>query len=88
MEKIMFKVQKKQCSTCIYRKNSPLDIQKLEAQVKDEHGFFKGHRVCHHSKEVCCRGFWNKHKDKFQVGQIAQRLNCVEFVNIDIFNNK
>lgn len=79
----MFKVQKKACSTCIYRKDSLLDIKVLEAQVADKYGGFKGHRICHHSKDVCCRGFWNKNKDRFQAGQVAQRLGMVQFVSVD-----
>lgn len=81
----MFKVQKKLCSTCIYRKDSTLDIVELERQVADVRleGFFKGHRICHHSDDVCCRGFWNKNKDKFTAGQLAQRLGLVKFVNVD-----
>ena len=75
-----FKVMKKSCATCIYRKDSSLDLKKLEADVADKYGGFKGYRICHHSKDVCCRGFWNKHKDEFAAGQIAQRLNCVVFV--------
>ena len=78
----MLKVQSKQCETCIYRKDSSLDIKQLESQVADPNmeGYFKGHRICHHSKDVCCRGFWNRHKDQFTLGQIAQRLDLVEFV--------
>lgn len=79
----MFKVQKKACSTCIYRKDSKLDLKHLEEQVKDKWGFFKGHRVCHHSDDVCCRGFWNRHKNDFQLGQLAQRLKAVLFVEVD-----
>lgn len=78
-----FKVQSKSCATCIYRKDSTLDIRKLENDVRDPHMGFKGHRICHHSKDVCCRGFWNRHKDEFPMGQIAQRLNFVEFVKVD-----
>lgn len=78
-----FKVQSKPCATCIYRKDSPLDLKKLEADVADKYGGFNGHRTCHHSDEACCRGFWNAHKDKFAAGQIAQRLGCVEFVEHD-----
>jgi hypothetical protein len=78
-----FKVQSRQCSTCIYRKDSPLNLEALEAQIADPYMGFKGHRICHHSKDVCCRGFWNRHKNEFQAGQIAQRLNCVEFVTVD-----
>lgn len=82
----MFRVQKKQCSSCIYRADSPLDIKQLEAQVADKHGGFKGHRICHHGpskgpNSICCRGFWNRHKDEFAMGQIAQRLNMVKFVS-------
>jgi hypothetical protein len=78
----MFEVQKRACATCIYRKDSSLSLAKLEADVADPHmpGFFKGHRICHHSKTACCRGFWNRHKNKFQMGQIAQRLKLVAFV--------
>jgi hypothetical protein len=82
----MFEVQKKQCETCIYRKDSPLDVKSLEAQIADPRmaGFFTGYRVCHEQprrRKACCRGFWNRHKDHFTAGQIAQRLNWVEFVD-------
>ena len=80
----MFRVQRKPCSTCIYRKNSPLDLARLEAQVRDRRGDFSGHRVCHHSKDACCAGFWNAHKDEFQLGQVSQRLGMVEFVDDDV----
>lgn len=79
----MFKVQRRQCSTCIYRKDSPLDLEALEAQVADKYGGFNGHRICHHTDDVCCAGFWARHKDKFQMGQIAQRLGFVQLVDED-----
>jgi len=81
----MFQIQKKSCVTCIYKKNSQLNIKTLEDEIKDKRGFFKGYRACHHvnSTKVCCRGFWNKHKNNFQAGQIAQRLKLLEFVDID-----
>jgi hypothetical protein len=77
-------VQARMCSTCIYRPDSPLNLEKLENDVRDKYIGFKGMRICHHSKDVCCRGFWEAHKDEFQAGQIAQRLNLVEFVDVDI----
>lgn len=82
----MFRVQRKQCSTCIYRDDCPLDIDKLEADVADNYGAFRSHRQCHHtndSEPACCAGFWARHKDKFQAGQIAQRLDMVQFVDVD-----
>jgi len=78
-----FLVQDRLCATCIYRPDSPLDLNKLENDVRDEYKGFAGHRICHHSDTACCRGFWNKHKNDFPMGQIAQRLNAVEFVHHD-----
>lgn len=76
-------MQKRMCVTCIYRPDSPLDLVKLENDVRDKYIGFKGHRICHHSKDACCRGFWERHKDDFPMGQIAQRLQIVEFVEDD-----
>ena len=83
----MMRVASDQCSTCIYRADSPLDLKSLEAQIADPRmaGFFKGHRVCHTLQDEtgtgpCCRGFWNRHKDRFTAGQIAQRLGLVKMV--------
>lgn len=82
----MFRVQKKQCKTCIYGLKSPLNVARLEAEITDpdESGFFVSYRICHHSKDICCRGFWDRHKDAFNLGRIAQRLHAVEFVEVDI----
>jgi len=46
-------------------------------------GFFSGHRICHHSDTACCAGFFARHKDHFPLGQIAQRLGFVEYVEHD-----
>ena len=81
----MFKVRREPCSTCIYRGDSSLDLKALEAAVRNSYVGFKGYRVCHHTADACCRGFWNAHKDEFQLGQIAQRLDLVEFVDDDRF---
>ena len=78
-----FKVQSRSCDTCIYRKDMKFDLEKLENDVRDQHMGFNGHRICHHSTDVCCRGFWNAHKNEFPAGQIAQRLGIVEYVNVD-----
>lgn len=78
-----FKVQDRMCNTCIYRKDSPLELKKLEGQIADGHGGFNSFRVCHHSNDVCCRGFWNRHKDQSAIGQVAQRMGLVDFVHVD-----
>lgn len=83
----MLKVQRKQCETCIYRKDSILDIVKLEAQCADARlsGHFSSYRACHHAQsgDVVCFGFWARHKDNFDAGQLAQRLKVVEMVDVD-----
>jgi hypothetical protein len=81
----MLEVQRRQCATCIYRPESTLDLKHLEDQVRDAYIGFKGHRVCHHSDTACCRGFWDRHKDAFTLGQLAQRLGLVKFVSHDKF---
>lgn len=78
-----FEVQARPCPTCVYRKDSPLDVRVLEARVADGRGGFNGYRVCHQSSAACCRGFWNRHKDKFSLGQVAQRLGWVSMVESD-----
>ena len=42
----MMRVASDQCSTCIYRADSPLDLKKLEAEIADPNmaGFFTGHQ--------------------------------------------
>ena len=75
----MFKVCKQRCPTCIYRKDSPLNLDRLEREVS----LIDGYRICHYTDNVCCLGFWNNHKNHFNLGRIAQRLNMVEFVDLD-----
>jgi cellulose synthase/poly-beta-1,6-N-acetylglucosamine synthase-like glycosyltransferase len=87
----MFKVQARICATCIY--TWPLDeLRRLLEYIADPAmpGFFDGYRQCHHTPDnskICCRGFWNAHKNDFQAGQIAQRLNLVEFVDVDVMGD-
>jgi hypothetical protein len=89
----VFEVQAKLCASCIYRPDSTLDVRQLERQIADPRmpGFFRSYRACHHAPDrrgVCCRGFWNRHRDHFTVGQIAQRLRLVVFVTVDRFARK
>jgi hypothetical protein len=80
----LIEVQARPCATCIYRKGSGADLVKLENDVRDKYVGFKGFRVCHHSKTACCRGFWNRHRNAFTLGQIAQRLGLVVYVKHDV----
>lgn len=92
------RVQKKPCATCIFRAECALDIERLVDAVREsaplnwpKHKpwpFMRGHRVCHHSLTAVCAGFWALYKDKFQLGQIAQRLGLVEYVQDDTIDHK
>ena len=55
-------VRRHRCRTCIYRQDAPVDIPKLEAEVLPLGGF----RVCHHTIDVCCAGFYAKHRDSLK----------------------
>lgn len=81
----MLRVQKRPCKTCIYTTCTPDHLAQLEQAIADPQmaGFFRGYRICHHSRNVCCRGFWERWKDHFTLGQIAQRLGRVRFVSVD-----
>ena len=75
-------VMRRSCDSCIFRKDSPLDLEQLLDDARDPHmdGFFAGPRICHHSDPkngAVCRGFWNRYKDCFTAGQVAQRLGAV-----------
>ena len=85
-----FRVQAKPCVTCIYHPDSAMDIAKLERDVADHNfeGYFVGYRVCHHSDDVCCHGFWSRHKDQFTLGQVVQRLGLVEYVTVDTLSTE
>jgi len=81
----MLRVQRKACATCIYRPDSALDIESLEQAIADPRmaGHFRGSRICHHSADAVCAGFWARHKDNYDAGQLAQRLGLVLFVDDD-----
>lgn len=89
----VLEVQRSQCSSCIYKQDSPLQVDRLEAAIADPHfkGFFISYRACHHApdkRSVCCAGFWARHKNHFTLGQLAQRFGLVRFVRVDRFKEK
>jgi hypothetical protein len=80
-----FLVQRRPCATCIYGPNSHLDVTMLESKVRDpkQPSFFRGYWVCHNAyprEPVCCAGFWQRHREAFARGQIAERLGLVRYV--------
>ena len=85
MDDEVFVVRESVCSSCIYRKDSPLDLAKLEAEVIDEYGGVNAYRICHHHRAdgngrgTCCRGFWNCHWMKYAPARLAMRFGLVRF---------
>lgn len=81
------RVQRKTCATCIFTHSMWREgqLETLLDEIRDPRmaGFFTSFRVCHHSRDAVCAGFWARHRDDFQAGQLAQRLNLVEFVHDD-----
>jgi len=80
----VFKVRRKRCPTCIYNPDCPLDLAALERAVTDSFGSITGWRVCHHTEDACCRGFWDLYKNDFTMGRMAQMFGWVEFTDEDI----
>ena len=73
-------VRKHPCDTCIFRRDSALadHLPRLLDEVRDPHMGFRGARICHHEGgSVACRGFWERHKDEYPAGQVAQRIDMV-----------
>lgn len=79
-----FAVQRAMCSTCIFRDDSPLHIEKILDDISDPNGGFLAHRICHHSHDACCAAFWARYRNDFQIGRIAQRLGMVTLVDDDV----
>lgn len=83
-----FKVQKKRCDQCLFTDNRIVSERRAQKIVRDclqTDRFFNCHKLQTKGVEgdLCCRGFWDLYKDRFNLGRIAQRLNAVEEVEID-----
>lgn len=91
MDEPRLRVQGERCATCIFSKPVQWDLPRLLDQIRDPRmsGHFRGHRVCHHSRDAVCAGFWAAYRDHFDLGQLAQRLGWVEVVqdNLNPFDD-
>jgi len=75
----VFRVQGSKCDQCLFSDNKIVNDDRKEEVLRTtlkKDTFF----VCHKTDDVCCKGYWDKYKDKFTVGQIAQRLNLMKEV--------
>ena len=79
------KVRTTQCATCIYRPDSALasSLDALEAEAADPAmpGHFALWRACHTTRydtaDVVCAGFYERHRDRCTLLQLASRLGGI-----------
>ena len=77
------KVCKGQCDQCLFSNNRVVSLKRAESIIKKcikDDTFFQCHKGTLKGEEICCGGFWNNFKDRFNLGRIAQRLGGPEFV--------
>ncbi len=77
------KIQKTKCNQCLFSKNRIVDAKRAAEVIRDALGkdtYFNCHKAKIKGADVCCRGFWDAHKDNFNLGRIAQRLNVIKEV--------
>ena len=78
------RVKARQCATCIFRQGTGMHprLDALLDEIRDPYApdQFIDYRLCHDGDDACCRGFWRRYKDRFTLGQLAQRWGLVEEV--------
>jgi len=79
-------VQIKQCDECLFSDNKIVS----EARKKDvirtclkENTYFTCHKATAKNMNVCCKGYWDMYRNKFNLGRIAQRIGGPNFVKVD-----
>jgi hypothetical protein len=87
---LMLKVQKKRCNECLFGDNFVVSCEERRDEVIRDALAKDSYFVCHKSsisnkkkdEDVCCRGYWDAHKDDFNLGRIAQRLGGPYFMTV------
>lgn len=80
----MLKVADKKCSQCLFSKDRivrPGRVQDIIEQCRKNDSHFICHKGSIAGVDVVCRGFYDTQTS--QVIRVAQRLNAVEFVDVD-----
>lgn len=80
-------IQRQQCDQCLFSRNRIVSNERAADIIRgcvEKDTYFQCHKtqVKGSSQDVCCRGFWDKFKNRFNLGRIAQRLNIVKEVDI------
>lgn len=75
----MFKVMQERCDQCLFSKNKIVSAAR-KREVLAECARTDSHFICHKTKGVCCRGFYDRDPGASNLMRIAGRLGAVEFV--------
>lgn len=74
------KIQPEKCNECLFGKDKIVSKERAAdviAGCLKKDTYFVCHKATIKNKDVCCRGFWDAFKDRFNLGRIAQRLDFV-----------
>jgi hypothetical protein len=78
----MLQVKKECCNQCLFTENRivrPGRMKEILQDCRRTDSHFQCHKATIEGKDVCCRGFYDKQSSNLI--RVAQRLNCVEFVD-------
>lgn len=81
------KVSDKCCGQCLFSKNKIVSDRRKESLLKEivqTQSYFVCHKSSQSGGDVCCRGFYEKLGEHSQMIRIAERLNCVKFVPVEV----
>jgi hypothetical protein len=81
----IFQVVSSRCNECLFSDNKIVDDdrkQDLIEQTLANNSYFTCHKAMLAGLDLCCRGFFDVHKDNSLVTRLAIRLDLVEFVDL------
>lgn len=79
----MLKVYQECCHNCLLSKDrivSPKRAKDLLNEIAEKQSYFVCHNASMSGEEIVCKTFFDKLGHQSQIIRIAERLNCVEFV--------
>ena len=78
------------CSECLFSPNRIVSQERKEEivyQTLAKDRYFTCHKAMLAGVDLCCKGFFDSHKDDSLVTRLAMQLNLVEFVDLSDFNS-
>ena len=80
------KIRKKLCKNCLFSDNRLVSedaAQRIIDETLEKDSFFICHESSIESGQVCCKGFFDNHKNDSLQTRLALMLNIFEFVETD-----